>query len=143
MSIDANPTDANKDLARAYFTAFLDRDEAWWQRHIAPEFVRHDPGLDFAVRGPEGVRRLGEVLHGGVTGMKLPIEEVIAEGDRVLVRLRFQGRHTGDLMGLPASGRTVDIAVMDLFRIVDGRLVEHWALLDNLGLLKQVGALPA
>ncbi len=42
-----------------------------------------------------------------------------------------------------ASGRSIDIAVMDLFRIVDGRLVEHWALLDNLGLLKQVGALPA
>jgi len=135
--------DANKVLARAYFTAFLDRDAAWWQRHVAPEFVRHDPGLTFAVRGPEGVARLGEVLHGGVTEMKLPIEEVVAEGDRVLVRLRFQGRHTGDLMGLPASNRSIDIAVMDLFRIVDGRLVEHWALLDNLGMLKQVGALPA
>ncbi len=61
----------------------------------------------------------------------------------MLVRLRFRGRHTGDLMGLPASGRSIDIAVMDLFRIVDGRLVEHWALLDNLGMLKQVGALPA
>ena len=135
--------DANKDLARAYFTAFLDRDESWWQRHIAPDFVRHDPGLDFAVRGPEGVARLGEVLHGGVTEMKLPIDEVVAEGDRVLVRLRFRGRHTGDLMGLPASGRSIDIAVMDLFRIVEGRLVEHWALLDILGMLKQVGALPA
>jgi predicted SnoaL-like aldol condensation-catalyzing enzyme len=135
--------DANKVLARAYFTAFLARDAAWWQRHIAPDFVRHDPGLTFAVRGPEGVARLGEVLHGGVTEMRLPIEEVVAEGDRVLVRLRFQGRHTGDLMGLAPSGRSIDIAVMDLFRIVDGRLVEHWALLDNLGLLKQVGALPA
>lgn len=135
--------DANKDLARAYFTAFLDRDAAWWQRHIAPDFVRHDPGLNFTVRGPEGVARLGEVLHGGVTEMTLPIDEVVAEGDRVLVRLRFRGRHTGDLMGLPASGRSIDIAVMDLFRIVDGRLVEHWALLDNLGMLKQVGALPA
>ncbi|TNC15782.1 ester cyclase [Methylobacterium terricola] len=135
--------DANKDLARAYFTAFLERDGAWWQRHIAPEFVRHDPGLTFAVRGPEGVARLGEVLHGGVTEMALPIDEVVAEGDRVLVRLRFQGRHTGDLMGLAPSDRSIDIAVMDLFRIVDGRLVEHWALLDNLGLLKQVGALPA
>lgn len=136
-------TDANKALARAYFTAFLERDEAWWQRHVAPGFVRHDPGLNFAVRGPEGVARLGEVLHGGVTEMKLPIEDVIAEGDQVLVRLRFQGRHTGDLMGLRPSGRSIDIAVMDLFRIVDGQLVEHWALLDNLGLLKQVGALPA
>ncbi|AWN46485.1 ester cyclase [Methylobacterium terrae] len=135
--------DANKVLARAYFTAFLDRDAAWWQRHVAPGFVRHDPGLNFDVRGPEGVARLGEVLHGGVSEMRLPIEEVVAEGDRVLVRLRFQGRHTGDLMGLPASGRGIDIAVMDLFRIVDGRLVEHWALLDNLGMLKQVGALPA
>ncbi|TGE00823.1 ester cyclase [Methylobacterium nonmethylotrophicum] len=134
--------DANKDLARAYFTAFLARDEAWWQRHIAPDFVRHDPGLDFTVRGPEGVRRLGEVLHGGFSEMELPIDEVIAEGGKVLVRLRFKGRHTGDLMGLPASHRRVEIGVMDLFHIVDGRLVEHWALLDNLGLLRQVGAVP-
>ena len=130
----------NKNLVRAYFDAFRDRDAAWWQRFIAPDFVRHDPGLDFEVRGPAGVARIGEVLHSGLSDIAMPIDEVIAEGDRVLARLRFQGRHTGKLQGIPATGKPVDIIVMDYFRIADGRLVEHWALMDNLTMLKQIGA---
>ncbi|WP_342152044.1 ester cyclase [Methylorubrum sp. SB2] len=133
----------NKNLVRAYFDAFRDRDSAWWQRFITPDFVRHDPGLDFEVRGPEGVAKLGEVLHGGLSDITMPIDEVIAEGDRVLARLRFQGRHTGEFQGIPATGRAVDIVVMDYFRIVEGRLAEHWALMDNLSLLKQIGAIDA
>jgi len=132
--------DENKRLARAYFDAFRTRDAAWWQRFIAPDFVRHDPGLDFTVRGPAGVARLGEVMHGGLCEIAMPIDEVIAEGDRVLVRLRLTGRHTGEFQGTPATGRAIDIAVMDCFRIADGQLAEHWALMDNLSLLKQIGA---
>lgn len=133
-------SEGDKRLVRAYFDAFRDRDEAWWDRFIAPDFVRHDPGLDFEVRGPTGVVKLGEVLHSGLSDIAMPINEVIAEGDRVLARLRFQGRHTGEFQGIPATGRAVDIVVMDYFRIADGRLVEHWALVDNLTMLKQIGA---
>ncbi|WP_267425914.1 ester cyclase [Methylobacterium sp. GC_Met_2] len=130
----------DKRLVRAYFDAFRDRDEAWWDRFIAPNFVRHDPGLEFEVRGPAGIRRLAAVLHGGLSDIGMPIDEVIAEGDRVLARLRFQGRHTGEFQGIPATGKPVDIIVMDYFRVADGRLVEHWALMDNLTMLKQIGA---
>ncbi len=133
----------HKRLARDYFTAFRDSDAVWWDRFIAPDFVRHDPGLDFEVRGPAGVAKLGRMLHAGLADIALPIDEVIAEGDRVLVRLRMLGRHTGALMGVPASGRAIDIAVMDYFRVGDGRLAEHWALMDNLTLLKQIGAVAA
>jgi predicted ester cyclase len=72
--------------------------------------------------------------------MQLPIEDVIAEGEKVLVRLRVKGTHGGALMGLPATGKPIDIGVMDLFQIRDSKLIEHWALLDNLGLLRQIGA---
>ncbi|MEH3158572.1 MAG: ester cyclase [Sphingomonas taxi] len=64
----------------------------------------------------------------------------MAEGDRVLVHLHQVARHTGDYQGTPATGRLVDIVVMDLFRMADGKLVEHWAQMENLGLLKQIGA---
>jgi steroid delta-isomerase-like uncharacterized protein len=136
-------TEANKDLVRAYFTAFRDRDTAWWERYIALEFVRHDPGLNFEVQGPAGVARLGEVLHGAFSDIEMHVAEVIAEGDRVLARLRFTGRHTGVFQGQAATGAMVDIAVMDYFRVAEGRLAEHWALMDNLTLLKQVGAVNA
>ncbi len=132
-------TEANKQLARDYFDAFLRADEAWWARHIAPGFRRHDPGLPFEVVGPEGVRKLADALLPGIPDLQLPIEDLVAEGEKVLVRLRVKGTHGGDLMGVPATGRKIDIAVLDLFQIRDGQLVEHWALLDNLGLLRQIG----
>ncbi|ALN71889.1 ester cyclase [Aureimonas sp. AU20] len=131
--------ETNKQLARDYFAAFLRRDEAWWQTHIDPAFRRHDPGLPFEVRGPDGVKQLADALHPGIPDMELPIEDVIAEGEKVLVRLRVKGTHGGELMGLAATGRPIDIGVLDLFEFKDGKLVEHWALLDNLGLLKQLG----
>lgn len=131
--------DDSKQLARDYFEAFLRSDEAWWRAHIAPEFRRHDPGLPFEVRGPEGVKRLAEALHPGIPDMELPIEDMVAEGEKVLVRLRIKGTHGGELMGIPATGRAIDVGVLDLFQMRDGVLVEHWALLDNLGLLKQLG----
>ena len=131
--------DANKQRARDYFTAFLAADETWWRAHIAPEFRRHDPGLPFEVVGPDGVKRLAGALLPGIPDMELPIEDVIAEGEKVLVRLRVRGTHGGELMGIPATGRRIDIAVLDLFQFRDGMLVEHWALLDNLGMLRQLG----
>ena len=131
--------EANKQLARDYFTAFLAADEAWWAAHVAPGFRRHDPGLPFEVVGPAGIKRLAEALLPGIPDLRLPIEDVVAEGDKVLVRLRVQGTHGGELMGIPATGRPIDIGVLDLFMIRDAKLVEHWALLDNLGLLRQVG----
>lgn len=132
-------TETNKQLARDYFKAFLAADEAWWRRHIAPEFRRHDPGLPFEVVGPQGVKRLADALLPGIPDMALPIEDVIAEGDKVLVRLRVRGTHGGELMGIAATGRRIDIGVLDLFQFRDGQLIEHWALLDNLGLLRQLG----
>jgi len=132
-------TEANKQLARDYFKAFLQADQGWWAQHIATTFRRNDPGLPFEVVGPQGVKRLADALLPGIPDMQLPIDDVIAEGEKVLVRLRVKGTHSGDLMGIPATGRKIDIAVLDLFQIREGKLIEHWALLDNLGLLRQIG----
>lgn len=132
--------DANKQLCRDYFTAFLKRDVAWMDRHIAPTFVRHDPGLPFEVRGPQGVAQLHDALMPAFPDMKLPLLDFVAEGEKVLVRLRVQATHTGAFGDLQPTGRRIDIDVLDLFQIRDGVLVEHWALLDNLGMMKQLGA---
>jgi len=132
----------NKQLCRDYFTAFLKRDEDWMRRHIAADFVRHDPGLPFQVKGPEGVLQLHDALLPAFPDMSLPLEDFVAEGEKVLVRLRVLGTHLGPFGDMAASGRKIDIGVLDLFQIRDGVLIEHWALLDNLGMLKQLGALP-
>jgi predicted ester cyclase len=129
----------NKQLARDYFKAFLAKDVAWFRAHIEPGFRRHDPGLPFEVVGPQGVEQLADALLPAIPDMRLDIEDVVAEGEKVLVRLTIHGTHGGELLGIPPTGRTLQVAVLDLFHIRDGRLAEHWALLDNLGMLKQLG----
>ena len=135
--------EANKQLCRDYFDAFLKRDADWMRRHIAPGFVRHDPGLPFEVRGPEGVLQLHDALMPAFPDMRLPLADFVAEGEKVLVRLTIHATHTGKFGDLPASGRRIEVPVLDLFQIRDGVLIEHWALLDNLGMMRQLGALPS
>ena len=135
--------ESNKQLCRDYFTAFLAGDTDWMALHIHPDFVRHDPGLPFEVRGPAGVAQLHDVLLPAFPDMQIPLLDFVAEGEKVLVRLRVQATHTGAFGEMAATGRKIDIDVLDLFQIRDGVLIEHWALLDNLGMLKQLGALPA
>jgi len=113
------------------------------KQHIHVDFVRHDPGLPFEVRGPEGVSKLHDALLPAFPDMQLPLQDFVAEGEKVLVRLRVQGTHTGAFGDLAATGRKIDIGVLDLFQFRDGVLIEHWALLDNLGMLKQLGVMPA
>jgi ketosteroid isomerase-like protein len=126
---------ASKQLARGCFEAFLAKDVAWFKEHIEPGFRRHDPGLPFEVVGPQGVERLADALLPALPD----IEDVVAEGEKVLVRLTIRGTHQGELLGIAPTGRAVEVAVLDLFHVRGGKLVEHWALLDNLGLLKQLG----
>lgn len=109
-------TDANKQIVRDYFTAFLKADNDWWTKHIDANFRRHDPGLPFEVIGPQGVKKLADALLPGIPDMELPIEDLVAEGEKVLARLRVKGTHDGDLMGVPATGKKIDIGVMDLFQ---------------------------
>ncbi|GAA0600308.1 ester cyclase [Craurococcus roseus] len=133
------PLEANKQLARDYFKAFLAKDVAWFRERIEPDFRRHDPGLPFEVVGPQGVEHLADALLPAIPDMRLDIKDMVAEGEKVLVRLIIRGTHRGELFGIAPTGRAVEVPVLDLFHIRGGRLAEHWALLDNLGLLKQLG----
>jgi predicted ester cyclase len=130
----------NKQLCRDYFAAFLTRDEGWIRAHIAPDFERHDPGLPFEVKGPDGVLQLHDALMPAFPDMELPLHDFVAESEKVLVRLTIHATHTGPFGELEATGRRIEVAVLDLFQIRDGVFVEHWAQLDNLGMMTQLGA---
>ncbi|MGJ4949770.1 ester cyclase [Bradyrhizobium sp. HKCCYLS20291] len=136
-------SETNKQICRDYFKAFLARDAAWMGKHVAKTFVRHDPGLDFEVRGPEGVLQLHDALMPAFPDMKLDLLDLVAEEDKVLVRLVIRATHTGPFGPMAPTGKPIRVAVLDLFKIQDGVLVEHWAQLDNLGMLKQLGAIAA
>lgn len=76
-------------------------------------------------------------------GYQLTAEEMIAEGDLVFVRTRFEGTHDGDLMGIAPTGKPVTIEIALTYRIENGKIVDHWMLADQLTMLQQIGVIPA
>ena len=73
---------------------------------------------------------------------RISIESCIAEGDKVVTRWTLTGTHQGMFQGIPPTGRSVKFTGIEFNRAVDGRLVEHWSMFDNLALLQQIGAMP-
>jgi steroid delta-isomerase-like uncharacterized protein len=134
--------EANKRIARRW------SEELWSQGRlavageiVAPDYVRHDPGDPAPAQGPAGVKRLVQMMRAFSPDLQITIEDIVAEGDTVAIRYTAQGTDTGGFMGRAPTGRATRIAGMQFFRIKDGKIVESWALRDDLTALRQLGIL--
>jgi steroid delta-isomerase-like uncharacterized protein len=110
---------------------------------IAPEFVGHDPALPQDIAGPEGQREVVGSYRTAFPDLEVTIDDQIAEGDRVVTRWTARGTHTGDLWGIPGTGKQVTVTGTSIDRNKDGRIVETWSQWDVLGLMQQLGVVPA
>ncbi|TRD22030.1 ester cyclase [Palleronia caenipelagi] len=133
--------EANRQRAQDYFKAFASKDRAWLEANVSPDYIRNDTTLPFEVKGPEGVLQLGDLLLGAFSEIELDVQDTVAEGDKVLVRLQFRGVHSGAFGDYQATGKRFDVAVLDLFRMEDGMIAEQWPAIDNIGLQQQIGML--
>ena len=104
----------------------------------ASELVIHAASGD--IRGREGAKAYVAALRAGFPDLHLTVEDQVAEGDMVITRWTARGTHRGEFQGLPPSGKSVRVAGTDIDRIVEGRTVECWAHVDELGLMQQLGA---
>ena len=93
--------------------------------------------------GNQGVREANETLRASFPDTVHLIQDQVAEGDKVVTRLIGRGTFRADFQGIPATGKLVEITGISIHRIADGKLAEHWANVDGLGFLQQLGALPA
>jgi steroid delta-isomerase-like uncharacterized protein len=133
--------DDNKALVRRFIGEIFERgNEAAVDELAAEEFELH--ALPSSGDGREDMRRAIERVHGGLADVEFTIEDMVAEGNRVAVRLRSSATHTGTFMGMPATGKHYSIEEIHLFRIDDGKVAEHWHQMDQMGLMKQLGAAP-
>ncbi len=106
--------------------------------------VIHAPGYPPEwTRGREGAKQLAAAIIGGIPDRRIAHHETIAEGDLVMVRWSMTGTHGGELMGVAPTGRPIQVTGFDLFRIADGKIAELWQNWDQLGLMQQIGAIPA
>ncbi len=111
---------------------------------IDVSFRVHGPGLAAETSlGPTGVKRLAKAMITGAPDLRITHDEVIGEGDKVLVRWTMTGTHEGELFGVPSSHRSFTITGLDLYRIEEGRIAELWQGWDQFGLLQQIGAILA
>jgi len=110
------------------------------QDMVTDGYDEHDP-LPGQGAGRDGVLDRYSMLIDALAP-QFTIEDVIAEGDRVVVRWMNSGTHVGEFAGIPPTGRAFSIAGIDIYRVAEGRLAEHWHVVDQLAMLGQLGVLP-
>ena len=110
-------------------------------RLLSDDFVEHEevPGLSPT---REGVLDLFRGYLVAFPDLRMEVLDLLASGDKTVARVKATGTHDGEFMGLPPSGRAVEVQLIDIMRFEDGLVVEHWGVMDMLGMLQQLGALP-
>jgi steroid delta-isomerase-like uncharacterized protein len=110
---------------------------------LAEDFVEHEeaPGL---APTKDGVREFFTMYMAGFPDLRFEVEDMLASGDKVVARVRCTGTHRGEFMGMPATGRAVEVQLVDIIRFGDDGLAhEHWGVFDALAMMQQLGAIPA
>ena len=136
-------SDDNKRLARrAVEEIYGGRNLELADELIHPAYLDHAEAHPDLPNGPESVKQVVRSLHATFADLRFEIEDEIAEGDRIVQRVTMSGRQTGPLMGRDATGREFAVRHIYIWRIADGKIVEHWGSRDDLGLLGQLGLMP-
>jgi steroid delta-isomerase-like uncharacterized protein len=133
----------NKALVRQMVEEMFNRGNiSVADKFLAPDFVEREelpPGIP---RDREGVKQLTAMFRSAFPDFKATIDDIIAEGDKVVIRQTWSGTHKGEFMGIPPTGKRVSIGVIDIIRMAGGKGVEHWGQMDNMRMMQQLGVVP-
>lgn len=108
---------------------------------VAEDFVDHEapPGQEPPVRGRDVTRTVVEGMREAFPDLEVEVQQVVAEGDLVTARTTWRGTHEGSFFGIDPSNESVEVESIDIVRVEDGVVTEHWGLMDNVALLSQIG----
>ena len=107
----------------------------------AVDYIYHGPGGQ-ELRGRDGIRGLWEIWLIGFPDLHATVEDMVSAGDKVVLRWRIEGTHTGEFLGVAPSNAKITIGLTEIFRVANGQLVEAWDRYDGLSLMQQIGAIP-
>ncbi len=137
MSVDQGTIERNVAATRRLFEDGFTRGNAdVCDELVASDSIEHQRGLK---GGAEGTKETIRTLHAWFSDFELTIDDLVAQGDQVWICATGRGLNTGSVFGRPPTGRRAEITVFDQVRLRDGRIVEHWGVPDQLGLLMQLG----
>jgi steroid delta-isomerase-like uncharacterized protein len=126
-------------MLRLYDEVFSHGDFELFDEIMADDFVEHEelpPGIPPGKAAPQ---TLMTMMRGAFPDFQAAVEELLEDGDKVIARVRFSGTHQGEFMGIPATGKTFDIAVIDIIEFRDGKAIAHWGVMDMAGMMAQLG----
>lgn len=135
-------TTGNKAIIQRLYEEVVNRDRPEAADElVATDFVVHGDGTDDVdpVTGPDAFRAGARILKAACADFEIHIRQMVAEGDMVTVRWTSRGTHTGEFLGHPPTGRVVGHWGVVMYRLLDGRVVEMWPMVDRLGILQQMG----
>jgi len=135
-------SDENKAVVRRFWEAFNSHNLDGWDEICSANFINHDPGLPTPHADLPTLKPMIGMLQTAFPDIKASEEDLISEGDRVVVRRIFRATHKSDFMGVAPSGKEVEFTGIFVSRLSGGKIEEHWAVFDALGLLQQIGAVP-
>ena len=133
-------TDTNKALVRRWFEETDKGNLAIIDELLAPDYRDHNPPIPGVPPGREGVRQAILLLRPAFQDVVHIIEDQLAEGDKVMTRVLVRGTFSGPFLGYPPTGQVIELRGIAVHRIVEGRLVEHWAQADMTSFMLQIGA---
>lgn len=133
-------SEQNKAIARRMYEEMHNKGNvAAADKFVTNNFVDHNPPGPQVPPGPEGIKQgLGRFIA-AFPDFHVTIEDMIAEGDKVVARLTITGTHKGEFMGRAPTGKQVTLGVVDILRIAGGKAAERWGQMDMLGIMQQLG----
>jgi steroid delta-isomerase-like uncharacterized protein len=109
---------------------------------VAPDFVDHEELPPGVPAGREGVKQMTTMFRSAFPDFKVTIDDMIADGDKVVVRSTWSGTQKGEFMGIPPTGKPVSFGVIDIVRFAGDKVVEHWGQMDSMRMMQQLGVIP-
>lgn len=137
-------SETNKTIARRFFEEVFGQGKLnVLDEIIAADHVNSGPGtLPGLPAGPDGTKQLVTVYRNAFPDVHFTIDEQIAEGDNVVTRWTAHGTHKGELVGIPATGKSSTVTGIAVDRIANGKIAESWGIFDQFGMMQQLGVIP-
>ena len=132
----------NKAVIRRWIEAYNERDLEAEAAVLAPGLVVHVSAAPGPLEGLEAWRQFSGPFAEAFPDLRLTVEDIFSEGEMVAARVAFRGTHRGEIQGIPPTGKEVAFTSIEVNRVRDGKVEEHWVELDLLGLMQQLGAIP-
>ena len=131
-----------KQLSQRFYDAVNVGDMDGAMSLVADDFRDHEefPGIS---SDRDGVRQFFEMMRSAFPDFRIEVQDMLAEGDRVAVRMQMSGTHQGEFLGMPGTGRRFSTTGIDIIHVVGGKAVEHWGATDTMGMMHQLGAMSA